>query len=108
MCNPGGGGERTHYRSPSVRTSSDDVSVVPLGHHHQTAWHASVPLREEPRPCSTISLAASGYTADCASGGVDASGGFAPLRVVWICVLWALFHSILASKQAKDLAHRIS
>jgi methanethiol S-methyltransferase len=42
------------------------------------------------------------------SGGVDASGGFAPVRVVWICVLWALIHSILASKQAKDLAHRIS
>jgi protein-S-isoprenylcysteine O-methyltransferase Ste14 len=42
-----------------------------------------------------------------ASGGVDASGGFAPVRVMWICVLWALIHSILASKQAKDLAHRI-
>jgi protein-S-isoprenylcysteine O-methyltransferase Ste14 len=42
------------------------------------------------------------------SGGVNASGGFAPLRVVWICALWALIHSILASKQAKDLAHRIS
>jgi protein-S-isoprenylcysteine O-methyltransferase Ste14 len=41
-------------------------------------------------------------------GGVDASEGFAPVRVVWICVLWALIHSILASKQAKDLAHRIS
>jgi protein-S-isoprenylcysteine O-methyltransferase Ste14 len=27
---------------------------------------------------------------------------------VWICTLWALIHSILASKQLKDLAHRIS
>ncbi len=38
----------------------------------------------------------------------DASEGFAPLRVVRICVLWALIHSVLASKQAKDLARRIS
>src|SRR5215204_4048211 len=43
-----------------------------------------------------------------ASGGAGASEGFAPLRVVWICALWALIHSILASKQVKDLAHRIS
>ena len=42
-----------------------------------------------------------------ASGGAGASEGFAPLRVVWICALWALKHSILASKQVKDLAHRI-
>src|ERR687890_2488039 len=43
------------------------------------------------------------------SGGIDvADEGFAPLRVVWICVLWALIHSILASRQAKDLARRIS
>jgi protein-S-isoprenylcysteine O-methyltransferase Ste14 len=42
------------------------------------------------------------------SGGVDAGEGFAPLRVVWICVLWALAHSVLASKQVKDQAHRIS
>jgi hypothetical protein len=41
-------------------------------------------------------------------GGVDAGGGFAPLRVVGICVVWALVHSVLASKQAKDLARRIS
>ena len=34
--------------------------------------------------------------------------GFAPLRVVCICVLWALAHSVLASKQAKDLARRIA
>ena len=40
--------------------------------------------------------------------GVGASEGFAPLRVVSICALWALMHSILASKQVKDLAHRIS
>src|SRR5215211_1163181 len=41
-------------------------------------------------------------------GGVDASEGFAPVRVVWICALWALVHSVLASKQAKDLARRIA
>jgi methanethiol S-methyltransferase len=29
-------------------------------------------------------------------------------RVVWICVLWALVHSVLASKQAKDLTRRIA
>src|SRR5215203_4130022 len=43
-----------------------------------------------------------------ASGGVGADEGFAPLRVVWICALWALVHSVLASKQAKDLVRRIS
>jgi protein-S-isoprenylcysteine O-methyltransferase Ste14 len=42
------------------------------------------------------------------SGGVDASEGFAPLRVVWICALWALVHSVLASKQAKDLIRRVA
>src|SRR5215218_7961316 len=42
------------------------------------------------------------------SGGVDASDGFAPVRVVWICVLWALVHSVLASKQVKDLIRRIA
>ena len=43
------------------------------------------------------------------SGGIDvADQGFAPLRVVGICALWALVHSALASKQAKDLARRIS
>src|SRR5918912_484296 len=43
------------------------------------------------------------------SGGIDvADEGFAPLRVVWICALWTLVHSVLASKQAKDLARRIS
>ena len=42
------------------------------------------------------------------SGGIDvADEGFAPLRVVWICALWALVHSGLASKQAKGLARRI-
>jgi hypothetical protein len=39
---------------------------------------------------------------------VSASESFAPVRVVWICALWALMHSIFASKQVKDLAHRIS
>jgi len=40
--------------------------------------------------------------------GVGASEAFAPVRVVWICALWALIHSILASKQVKDLTHRIA
>ena len=35
-------------------------------------------------------------------GGVDASEGFAPVRVVRICALWALVHSVLTSKQVKD------
>jgi hypothetical protein len=42
------------------------------------------------------------------SGGVGASEGFAPVRVVWICALWALVHSVLASKQVKDLIRRIA
>ena len=29
-------------------------------------------------------------------------------RVVWICVLWALVHSVFASKQAKDFTRRIA
>jgi protein-S-isoprenylcysteine O-methyltransferase Ste14 len=33
---------------------------------------------------------------------------FAARRVVWICALWALVHSVLASKQAKDLTRRIA
>src|ERR671911_1561933 len=40
--------------------------------------------------------------------GVGASEGFAPGRVVWICTLWALIHSVLASKQVKDLTRRIA
>src|SRR5215210_188925 len=40
--------------------------------------------------------------------GVDASEGFGPVRVVWICALWALVHSVLASKQVKDLTLRIA
>jgi protein-S-isoprenylcysteine O-methyltransferase Ste14 len=40
--------------------------------------------------------------------GVGASEGFAPVRVVWICALWALIHSVLASKQVKDLTLRIA
>jgi protein-S-isoprenylcysteine O-methyltransferase Ste14 len=43
-----------------------------------------------------------------ASGGVGTGEDFAPVRVVWICALWALAHSVLASKQAKDLARRIA
>jgi protein-S-isoprenylcysteine O-methyltransferase Ste14 len=43
------------------------------------------------------------------SGGIGGTGeGFAPIRVVWICALWALVHSALASKRSKDLARRIS
>jgi protein-S-isoprenylcysteine O-methyltransferase Ste14 len=43
------------------------------------------------------------------SGGIDGTGeGFAPLRVVGICALWAIVHSALASKQAKGLARRIA
>src|SRR5215207_6602255 len=40
--------------------------------------------------------------------GVGASEGFAPGRVLFICVLWALIHSVLASKQVKDLTLRIA
>jgi hypothetical protein len=43
-----------------------------------------------------------------AFGGIGASEGFAPGRVVWICALWALIHSVLASKQVKDLTRRIA
>jgi protein-S-isoprenylcysteine O-methyltransferase Ste14 len=39
---------------------------------------------------------------------VGASEGFAPGRVVWICALWALLHSVLASKQVKHLLRRIA
>ena len=39
---------------------------------------------------------------------VGASEGFAAGRVVWICALWALIHSVLASKQAKDFTRRIA
>src|SRR5829696_183995 len=43
------------------------------------------------------------------SRGIDvADEGFAPLRVVGICALWALVHSALAAKQAKGLARRIA
>jgi protein-S-isoprenylcysteine O-methyltransferase Ste14 len=43
-----------------------------------------------------------------ALGGIGASEGFAPERVVWICALLALIHSVLASKQVKDLTRRIT
>src|ERR687889_2893834 len=37
-----------------------------------------------------------------------ASEGFAAGRVVGICALWALIHSVLASKQVKDLTCRMA
>src|ERR671920_519766 len=37
-----------------------------------------------------------------------ASGGFSAGRVVGICALWALIHSVLASKQVKDLTCRMA
>ena len=40
--------------------------------------------------------------------GVDASKDSAAGRVVWMSVLWAIVHSMLASKQAKDLARRVA
>jgi protein-S-isoprenylcysteine O-methyltransferase Ste14 len=39
---------------------------------------------------------------------VGASEGFAAACVLWICALWALIHSVLASKQAKNLARRVA
>ena len=39
---------------------------------------------------------------------VPACNSHAAGRVVWICALWALIHSVLASKQAKDLTRRIA
>ena len=42
------------------------------------------------------------------STSVGASESFAPVRVVWICAVWALIHSVLASKQVKDLTRRIA
>ena len=60
-------------------------------------------MGSEGRSCSSRGCART-QTLTC----VSASEGFAPVRVVWICALWALMHSIFASKQVKDLAHRIS
>ena len=40
--------------------------------------------------------------------GNSASGGSAEGRVALVCVLWAMVHSLLASKQAKDLARRVA
>ncbi len=40
--------------------------------------------------------------------GVFASGETAAGRVVLVCVLWAIVHSLLASKQAKDLVRRVA
>ena len=42
------------------------------------------------------------------SRGRDAREGSAAGRVVLMSVLWALVHSLLASKQAKDLARRVA
>ncbi len=43
-----------------------------------------------------------------AAPGSSASGGSAAGRVALVCTLWAIVHSLLASKQAKDLARRIA
>jgi protein-S-isoprenylcysteine O-methyltransferase Ste14 len=40
--------------------------------------------------------------------GVRASESFAAGRVVWICAVWALIHSVLASKQVKDVTRRVA
>ena len=40
--------------------------------------------------------------------GAPAGGGRAAGRVALVCVLWAIVHSLLASKQAKDLAGRVA
>ena len=38
--------------------------------------------------------------------GSSGGGGSAAGRTALVCVLWAIVHSLLASKQAKDLASR--
>lgn len=43
-----------------------------------------------------------------AFSGNSASGGSAAGRVALVCVLWAMVHSLLASKQAKDMARRVA
>ncbi len=43
-----------------------------------------------------------------ADSGVSASGETAVGRVVLVCTLWAIVHSLLASKQAKDLVRRLA
>src|SRR5918998_4217790 len=48
-----------------------------------------------------------GHARTLVSRGIDASESFAPLRVVWICAFWALIHSVLASKQVKELIRRV-
>jgi len=40
--------------------------------------------------------------------GAGASEGSAAGRVVWVSVLWALVHSLLASRWAKDLVRRVA
>jgi protein-S-isoprenylcysteine O-methyltransferase Ste14 len=58
------------------------------------------------------SVGRSGSLKACASTrtskAVGTSEGFAPGRVVWICALWALLHSVLASKQVKQLIRLIA
>src|SRR3712207_3463618 len=43
-----------------------------------------------------------------AVSGASASGETAAGRVVLVCTLWAIVHSLLASKQAKDLVRRLA
>ena len=43
-----------------------------------------------------------------AVSGASASGETAVGRVVLVCTLWALVHSLLASKQSKDLLRRLA
>ena len=40
--------------------------------------------------------------------GAEPREGSAPGRVVWVSILWALVHSLLASRRAKDLARRLA
>ena len=58
------------------------------------------------------SVRRSGSLKKCASTqtlkAVGTNEGFAAGRVVWMCALWALIHSVLASKQVKNLIRRIA
>jgi protein-S-isoprenylcysteine O-methyltransferase Ste14 len=54
------------------------------------------------------SCSSSGHARAQIFTGVGASEVSAAGRVVWICTLWALVHSVLASKQAKDFTRRIA
>jgi protein-S-isoprenylcysteine O-methyltransferase Ste14 len=57
---------------------------------------------------SGTSRSSRGYAGAQTLTAVGASEGSAATGVVWICVLWALVHSVLASRQAKDFARRVS